>query len=82
MQGLISIINWLKQNRLGYVKDSTGNEKSKELTSMTHGHELKKGIAGGKWGTRQRGQRGKNWDNCNSITNKIYFKKNSVSNIE
>ena len=42
---------------------------------MTHGHELKRGIAGGKGGTEQSGAKGKNWDNCNSIINKIYLKK-------
>ena len=41
---------------------------------MTHGHELKRGIAGGKGGTEQSGAKGKNWDNCNSIINKIYLK--------
>ena len=43
---------------------------------MTHGHELRvRGIAGGKKGTGERGEREKNWDNCNRIINKIYFKK-------
>ena len=40
----------------------------------THGRELTGGTAGGKRGTRQRGQKGQNWDNCNSIINKIYLK--------
>ena len=54
---------------------------AKELIRMTHGHELKwgggqEGNAGGKGGTRQRGtkERKKEWDNCNSIINKMYFK--------
>ena len=35
----------------------------------------KVGIAGGNGGVPARkGQRGKNWDNCNSIINKIYLK--------
>ena len=31
--------------------DSIGNGEAKELTCMTHGHELRVGIAGGKGGT-------------------------------
>ena len=27
------------------------------------------------WGTGQKGRKGKNWDNCNSMINKTYFKK-------
>ena len=54
-----------------------GNGEAKELICMTHGHELRcRGwgqIAGGERGTGQRGDEG-NWDNCNSITNKIYLK--------
>ena len=43
---------------------------------MTHGHELRWGNDGGKGGIEQRGIKGrKEWDNCNSIVNKIYFKK-------
>ena len=41
---------------------------------MTHGHELRGGIAGGKGVPGEGGQRRKNWENCNSIINKIYFK--------
>ena len=34
------------------------------------------GNAGGNWGARQRSLRGeKKWDNCNSIFNIIYLKK-------
>ena len=51
-----------------------GNEEAKELIGMTHGHELRWGNAGGRWGTGKRGIQGREkWDNCNSITNKIYF---------
>ena len=58
------------------VKNSVGNGEAKELICMTHGHELRgkelmeaMGILGG------GGQRGKNWDNYNSIIYKIYLKK-------
>ena len=56
------------QNRQGYVKNSRGNGEAKELTCMTHGGGLPEGmgILDG------AGQRAKNWDNCNSIINKIY----------
>ena len=38
---------------------------------MTHGHEQRWGV-----GMRVVGERrGKKWDNCNSIINKIYLKK-------
>ena len=47
---------------------------------MTHGHELREGecwCGGG--GAGQRGiKERKKWDNCNSIINKIYFKKEKV----
>ena len=39
--------NWQIQNRQEYVNNSTGNGVAKELTCMTHGHELRKGDAGG-----------------------------------
>ena len=50
----------------------------KELICMTHGHELR-GQGKECWwerGVGQRGIEGKKWDNCNSIINKIYLKKN------
>ena len=50
------------------VKNSIGNVEAKELTCMTHGHELK----GENVGARQRGIKGGKWDNYNSIINKIY----------
>ena len=54
-----------------------GNGEAKELICMTHGHELREGecwCGGG--GAGQRGiKERKKWDNCNSIINKIYFKK-------
>ena len=61
--------NWQVQNRQGDIKNSIGNEEAKELICTTHGHELRggwKGLPG------RREQRGKNWDECNSIINKIY----------
>ena len=54
-----------------------GNGEAKELMCRTHGHELSggRGMMVGEW-YRVDGNRGeKKWDNCNSITNKIYFKK-------
>ena len=52
-----------------------GNGEAKELICTTHGHELG-GNAGGRGDARWRGIKGrKKWDNCNSIINKIYLKK-------
>ena len=66
---------WWVQNRQGEVKNSIGNGEFKELIYTTHGHEIRLGNDGGQ-GTGQRGIKGrKKWDNCNSIINKIYFKK-------
>ena len=73
--GLRSTNSWL-QNSHGDVKSSIGNGVAKELTRMTHGHEQRCGDCLTEWRTLgERGQREKNWDNCNSIINKIYFKK-------
>ena len=67
VQGSRSVIG---RNKIdGDVKNSIGKGEAKELICMTHGHELS-GVQG------RGGQREKNWDNCNSIINKIYFKKN------
>ena len=42
---------------------------------MTHGNELRvEGNAGGRGRPGQRGIKRENWDNCNSIINKIYLK--------
>ena len=49
---------YLVQNRLRDAKNSIRNGEAKELISMTHGHELRGGIAGGKGGTGQRGTKG------------------------
>ena len=50
---------WQVQNRQGEGKNSVGNGEAKELTCMTHGHELRWGNAGGRWGARQRGIEGR-----------------------
>ena len=70
VQGVRSIIGRHKIDR--EVKNSIGNGEAKELTCMTHGHELKGGNAGGRWCTGWRGIKGGKWDNGNSIINKIY----------
>ena len=62
------------ENRQGEGKNSVGNVEAKELISMTHGHELRWGNAGGKgdaeWWERKEREK---WDNFNSIINKIYI---------
>ena len=66
----------------GGVKNSIGNGEAKELTCMSHGHELRLevgGIAGGKGILVRGGQKRKNWDNYNSINNKIYLKKKKLA---
>ena len=60
------IRNWQEQNRLGKVKNSIGNGEANEPACMTHGHELRGGIAGRNGGTRWKGAKEKKWDNCNS----------------
>ena len=55
----LSSTNWQVQNRQKDVKNSIGNREVKELICMTHGHEIRGGIAGGNWSTGQRGHRGK-----------------------
>ena len=61
--------------RQGEVKNSIENGIAKELTCMTHGHELKGGNVGGRGCAGQRGVKGGKWDNCNSMINKIHLKK-------
>ena len=57
-----------------------GNGEVKELICMTHGHELRWGDAGGRGSAGLMGIKGKKrWDNCNSVINKIYFKKKKVT---
>ena len=77
VQGLRSINGRYKIDR--DVKNSRGNGESKELVCMTHGHELRRGDSWREWGYLEEGDKGENWDNCNSIINKIYL--NSKINI-
>ena len=46
------------ENRQGEGKNSVENVEAKELICMTHGHELREGIAGGNGGTKQREVKG------------------------
>ena len=51
------------------------NGEAKEFICTPHGHELIGEEMQDGGGAGQRGIKGrKNWDNCNSITNKIYLK--------
>ena len=64
------------QNSHGDVQYSIGNGVAKEPLHMTHGHETWCGDCLREWRVLGGvGQRGKIWDNCNSIINKISFKK-------
>ena len=64
-----------EQNRQGEVKNSMGKGETRELTHRTHGHELRWGVLHKGLGILGGGgQRGKNWDNCHSIINKMYLK--------
>ena len=49
---------WQVQNRQGEVKNSIRNGEAKELTYMTHGHELIQENAGGGVCAGQRGIKG------------------------
>ena len=57
-----------------------GNVEAKELICTTHGHELKRGECGWEGVCGVEGNKGGEWDNCNSIINKIYLKKTSAIN--
>ena len=46
-------------NRQGEVNNTIGKGEAKKLTCMTHGHELRWGNAGGRWGAGQRGVKGR-----------------------
>ena len=51
-----------------------GNGEAKGLICMTNGHELRWGECWWEGWCREEGQKGeKNWDNYNSIINKITF---------
>ena len=70
VRGLRSRNRWL-QNTHGDVKYSIGSGVATELIHITHGHEQWCGDClrvGGYWVERIKGE---NWDNCNSIINKI-----------
>ena len=74
---------WQVQNRQGEVKNSIGNGEAKELPCTTNGHELS-GVDHRREGGNQpggEGPRGENWDNCNSIINKIYFLKSEKKEV-
>ena len=72
VQGVRST-NGYVQNRQVDVKNSIGNGIAKELTCMTHGHELRGwGECWRKWGYQVEAGKGEKWDNYNSIMNKIY----------
>ena len=69
VQRIRSINGWYKRD--GEVKDSMANVEFKELTYMTHEHELRWENASGRVSRVQREiKRRKKWDNCNSIINK------------
>ena len=46
---------------------------------MTHGYELSGELLEGMGVLGEGGQRQKNWDNCNSIINKTYYKNNYLT---
>ena len=69
------------QNRQGDIKNRIGNREAKELTCTTHGHELRGGSLEGKGEPGRGEERGKNWDNCNSIINKVYFKNGTNKDV-
>ena len=58
------------------VKNSIGNVEAKELTCMTHGHELKGENVCGRGYAGRRGMKEGKWDNCNSIISNIFINKN------
>ena len=71
VQGLRST-NWQVQNRQGDVNNSTGNGEAKELTCMTHRHELRGGLPESMGVQGGGGQRVENWYKCNSIINQVH----------
>ena len=61
------------------LKKGMGNRGLKELICTTHGHELRGGMLE-HWGSiAEGGQRGENWEKCNSIINTYIFFKKTVS---
>ena len=57
---ILQCLHIQSQNRQGEVKNSIGNVEAKELICTMHGHELRGGNVGGRWGTGQRGIKGEN----------------------
>ena len=57
--------------------------EAKELIYTTHGHEVRWGNDGGRGRAGQRGIKGrKKRENCNSIINKIHFKKSKNKSLK
>ena len=63
--------NWYELNRWGEVRNGIGNRELKELICTTRGHELREGVLEGFGEQRGGGIKVENWENCNSIINKI-----------
>ena len=64
---------WQVENIQGEGKNIIGNVEAKELICMTHEHELSGGRCWTEWGywVEEDKEEKKEWDNCNSIINKI-----------
>ena len=63
------------RKRQGEVNNSIGNVEAKELTCMTHAHELMGWECWWEGWCRAEGKKGeKKCDKCNSIISKIYLK--------
>ena len=67
---------WWVEDRQRDIKNNRGNGEAKELIYMSHRHELRQGMLEG-WEVQGGGgiKGEENWENCNSIINKIDFKK-------
>ena len=63
--------NWQVQNRQEEVKNSIENGEAKELICTTHEHELREGLLEARGVPGRVGHRGKKWDNCRNVINKI-----------
>ena len=82
VQGIRSINGRYKIDR-GRLRIVQEMEKPKNLICMTNGHELRGENAGGREGSGRRAIKGRRkWDNCNSIINKIYFKRTYSKNFK
>ena len=76
-QGLRSIIGRYKIDR-GMLGKVQAMEKPNNLYAQPMDMNWVGGIAGVKWGIKQRGTKGGNWNNYNSIINKIYLKRKVI----